>query len=288
MGADAEHQLIVHEELTAAEVTMPDNPIGIGWAAPTIVIAGTPEQKDRWLPDCLAGRTFWCQLFSEPEAGSDLANVQTRAVLDGDEWVISGSKIWSSFADRADLGILLARTDTNVVAKHKGISYFVLPMDLPGITVAPIVEMTGGHHFNEVFFDEVRIPADHLIGAPGEGWRLATATLANERVSLSSGGVLWGMGPTSDEVFAALRRQGGVRDPLSRQRLARCYSSAFVLELLGLRIVSETIQGGVPGPAVSVKKCLADIHGQKLMEALSEVAGDARAGRGVESARRSR
>jgi alkylation response protein AidB-like acyl-CoA dehydrogenase len=272
VGADPERQLVIDDELARAGVRRPDNPIGIGWAAPVIYAAGTPAQHERWLADCLTGRTFWCQLFSEPEAGSDLANLRTRATLDGDTWVIEGSKIWSSYADHSDYGILLARTDAEA-AKHKGISYFVLPMDTPGITIRPIVEMSGGHHFNEVFFDDVRIPADHLIGRPGEGWRLAVLTLANERVSLSTGGVLWSMGPTSEEVLEVVRAGGPITDPLLRQQAARVAIGTETLRLLGHRIVTAAIKGMEPGPEVSVRKALADEHGQHVFDLAAATAG---------------
>lgn len=272
LGADAEHQVLIDQELAAAGVTRPDNPIGIGWAGPTIALAGTPEQQQRWLPDLLSATTYWCQLFSEPEAGSDLANLRTVAVRDGDHYVINGSKLWSSYADHSDFGILLARTDPTA-PKHKGISYFVLPMDLPGIEVRPIVEMSGGRHFNEVFFADVRLPVDHRIGAEGDGWRLATVTLANERVSLSTGGVLWSMGPTAEEFFALVRANGGVRDPGLRQQAARLWTEARILELLGYRVLTSMLKGEAPGPEVSVKKAIADEHGQRLMTLAQALAG---------------
>ena len=172
----------------------PFNQIGIGWAGPTLVHAGTDAQKERYLLPLLAGEEIWCQLFSEPGAGSDLAGLSTRAVRDGDEWVVTGQKVWTSFAHIASLGILLARTDPDV-EKHRGISYFVCPMDAPGVTIRPIVDMTGDHAFNEVFLDEVRLPAQNLVGEVNGGWALAKVTLGNERVSLSGEGRAVGPGP---------------------------------------------------------------------------------------------
>jgi alkylation response protein AidB-like acyl-CoA dehydrogenase len=272
LGADPVHQLVIDEELTTAGVARPDNPIGIGWAGPTLLAAGTEAQKQRWLPPLLTAREFWCQLFSEPEAGSDLANLRTSAVLDGDTWVVNGSKIWSSYANHSDFGILLARTDA-AAPKHKGISYFVLPMDTPGIEVRPIIEMTGGNHFNECFFTDVRIPADYLVGQPGEGWRLANVTLANERVSLSTGGVLWSMGPTTDEVLDVARRRGGIADPVLRQHAAQVHTEAVLLRLLGYRVLTAMVKGVAPGPEVSVKKALADDHGQHVFDLALALAG---------------
>ena len=167
LGADAIHQLIIDDELHRAKVRRPTNPIGIGWAGPTLLFAGTPEQHARYLFPLLSGEEFWCQLFSEPGAGSDLANLGTRAVRDGDEFVVNGQKIWTSGAQYAKYGILIARTDPDL-PKHKGVSYFVCPMDLPGIEIRPITEMTGGHTFNEVFFTDVRLPANSVVGDLGE------------------------------------------------------------------------------------------------------------------------
>ncbi len=274
VGAGPLDQLVIDDELAAAGVVRPDNPIGIGWAGPTIAFAGTAAQQQRWLPDLLTARTFWCQLFSEPEAGSDLANVRTTARLDGDQWVIDGSKLWSSFADHSDFGILLARTEPDA-PKHRGISYFVLPMDRPGITVRPIVEMSGGQHFNECFFDGVRIPHDHLIGERGQGWQLANVTLANERVSLSTGGVLWGMGPTTAAVLDAVRAGGPLSSALIRQTAATVHAEGVLLELLGQRALAASVRGEPPGPEVSVKKALADEHGQHVFDLASATAGPA-------------
>jgi len=272
LGAEPMYQLLIADELDRAGVKRPVNPIGIGWAGPTILAAGTPEQQQRWLPPLLTAREIWCQLFSEPDAGSDLANLRTTAVRDGDTWIINGSKIWSSGAHYSCWGILLARTDPDA-PKHKGISYFVLPMDAPGVEVQPLLHLTGKHDFNQCFFTDVRIPADHLIGAEGEGWRLANVTLANERVSLSTGGVLWGMGPTTEQFFAAVRAQGGIADPQLRQEAARVYSEGFVLRLLGYRVLTAAVRGDGPGPEVSVKKAKGDVHGQRLMTLATRLAG---------------
>ena len=185
----------------------PINPIGIGWAGPTLMYAGTEEQKERWLWPLLSGEEFWCQLFSEPGAGSDLASLTTRAARDGDHYVVNGQKVWTSYAHIAKWGILLARTDPTAT-KHNGISYFVCPMDAPGIDIRPLIDMTGEHAFNEVFFTDVRIPADHLIGPEHGGWDLAKVTLGNERVSLSGEGALWGMGPTADDLVDLVEGRG--------------------------------------------------------------------------------
>jgi len=272
LDADPVHQLVIDDELRRAGVRRPMNPIGIGWAGPTIVHAGTEEQKQRYLMPLLAGEELWCQLFSEPGAGSDLANLGTRATRDGDEYIVNGSKIWTSLAQFSKYGILIARTDPDV-PKHAGVSYFICPMDSPGIEVRPIVEMTGGATFNEVFLDDVRIPAQNLVGSENRGWELAKVTLGNERVSLSSGGALWGNGPDADDLLDLVRSRGGVSDPLLRQRLARLYVEAELLRLIRLRTVTARIKGEPPGPEASIRKILADEHGQHIMELAKDLAG---------------
>lgn len=299
LGASPAEQLVIDEELRQARVGRPENPIGIGWAGPTLVLAGTEEQQQRWLPGLLDGSEVWCQLFSEPGAGSDLASLSTTAVRDGDEWIVNGQKIWTSLARQARYGILLARTDP-AAPRHRGISYFVLDMRSPGIEIRPIRQMDGGATFNEVFLDAVRIPDGNLIGTEGDGWRLAKVTLGNERVALSEEGALWGRGPTVKTLVDALRAAGRTPlDPLSRQRLAAIYIEAEILRILRLRTVAALLgraakpgpggpgvspgeTAGVspgetasaePGPEASVRKALADRHGQKLFELAVDLCG---------------
>lgn len=272
LAADPEHQLVVNQELEAAGIDPHGhNPIGIGWAAPTLLAAGTDAQKERYLWPLLRGEEYWCQLFSEPDAGSDLASLRTSAVRHGDQYVVNGQKIWSTWAIRADFGILLARTDP-AAPKHLGISYFICPMRQPGIEVRPIKEMSGGSHFTEVFFTDARIPAENLVGEENRGWTLAKITLGNERMSLSTGGVLWGMGPRTGDLVDLARRHG-VTDAMHRDRLGRLYVEAEVMRLLGLRILSEQIAGRFPGPEAAVKKLLADRHGQAVMDLAADLAG---------------
>lgn len=274
LDADPIHQLIIDDELQRAGVRRPVNPIGIGWAGPTLLKAGTDAQKDRYLFPLLAGEELWCQLFSEPGAGSDLASLSTRAWLDGDEWVVTGQKVWTSLAHWARFGILIARTDPDA-PKQQAISYFICPMDAPGITIRPIVEMTGAHLFNEVFFDDARIPADNLVGEVNKGWGLAKVTLANERVSLSTGGALWGGGPTFADLLDVVRKQGGVDHPALRQRLMRLHIEDRVLQLIRLRAVSAQVRGEEPGPEASVRKLMADEHGQGLFDLAKDLTGAA-------------
>jgi len=274
LDADPIHQIIIDDELRRARVSRPNNMIGIGWAGPTILHAGTQEQKDRYLFPLLAGEEIWCQLFSEPNAGSDLANLGTRAERDGDEWIVNGQKIWTSLAQFSTYGILIARTNPEA-AKHKGISYFICPMDAPGVEIRPIIEMTGGHTFNEVFLTDVRLPAENLVGEVNEGWTLAKVTLGNERVSLSGGGALWGQGPSASDLFDLIRQGGGIEDPLLRQRAAALFIESEVLRLIRLRTVTAAIKGEAPGPEASVRKVLADEHGQHIMALYKDLCGSA-------------
>lgn len=273
-GADPIEQIIIDDELRKAGIRRPVNPIGIGWAAPTIIFAGTEAQKARYLAPILSGEEFWCQLFSEPQSGSDLAGLGTRAVRDGDEFVVNGQKIWTSGAQIAAFGILIARTDPDV-PKHRGVSYFICPMHLPGIEIRPITEMTGAKTFNEVFFTDVRIPAENLVGDLNDGWRLAKVTLGNERVSLSTGGVLWGNGPTALDLLDLIRKRGPVTDPIMRQRIAAVHTEHSILDLIRMRTVSAALKGQSPGPEASIRKILGDEHGQHVMELAKDMQGPA-------------
>jgi 3-oxochol-4-en-24-oyl-CoA dehydrogenase len=267
------HQLIIEEEIKRAGVKKPINPIGTGHCGPVLVVHGTPEQQQRYLPPMLTGEEMWCQLFSEPGAGSDLANLSTRAVRDGDEYVVTGQKIWTSLADIARFGILIARTDPDV-SKHTGISYFIVDMASPGIEVRPIVNMSGGGLFNEVFFDEVRLPVDNLIGEEHNGWAMAKQTLANERVSLSQGGLRWGHGPTVRDLVAAVEARGGIEAGPHRDRLVRAYIDGEILRYHRLALVSAQINK-TPGPDASLRKALADPHGKVVYELAVDLEGAA-------------
>ena len=271
-AATPAEQLAIDEELRAAKAPRPVNPIGIGWAGPTLLVAGTEEQQQRWLPGILDGSELWCQLFSEPEAGSDLASLTTRAERDGDEYVVHGHKVWTTIAHLARWGILLARTDPDR-PRRRGISYFVLDVRAPGVTVRPIRQMTGASDFNEVLLDGVRVPVDHRIGDDGDGWGLARVTLGNERVSLSSEGALWGDGPTMHDVVGLVRAHGGSDDAVQRQRLAAHLAEAEVLRLIRLRTVAARVRGLEPGPEASVRKTLADQHGQHILGDAVDLAG---------------
>ena len=272
LGADALQQLIIDQELQRANISRPSNPIGIGWAGPTILFAGTKQQQQKYLPNLLSGAEFWCQLFSEPDSGSDLASLRTRAELDGDEWIINGQKIWTSGAQYAKFGILLARTSPDA-PKHKGITYFICPMDSPGIVIRPIKSMAGAESFNEVFFTDVRIPMANVVGDVNDGWRLAKVTLGNERVSLSTGGVLWGYGPTALDVIESVRATGGIKNRVMRQNIARIYTEHVLLEIIRMRTLTQRLRGAQPGPESSIRKIIADEHGQHVMALARDLIG---------------
>ena len=271
LDADPVEQLLIDDEFSRAGVKRPSNQIGIGWAAPTIIFAGTEEQKQRYVLPALAAEEIWCQLFSEPGAGSDLASLGTRAVRDGDEWVVNGQKIWTTGAHYSKFGILIARTDPEA-PKHKGITYFICPMDSPGIEIRTIRNIAGADSFNEVFFTDVRIPHANVVGEVNDGWRLAKVTLGNERVSLSSSGVLWGVGPQATDIIDEARKMG-ITDPVMRQRLAAIHTEHFVLEIIRMRTLSARLRGEQPGPEASIRKIMADEHGQTAMEIARDLTG---------------
>jgi alkylation response protein AidB-like acyl-CoA dehydrogenase len=241
--------------------------ISVGMAGPTILAHGTPEQKDTFLPPMLRGDELWCQLFSEPGAGSDLASLGTRAVRDGDEWVVTGQKVWTSSPDRARWGMLLARTDADV-PKHRGITWFVLDMAAPGIDIRPLRQMTGESHFAEIFLDGVRIPADRIVGQPGEGWAVAQTTLTSERSSIAGG-----MGATPEALVAFARRFGATADPRARQRLVDAHIRFELLRFLRYRSQTALSQGRRPGAEASVMKLAFARYMQALTTTAVDVAG---------------
>ncbi len=213
-GGTGWQQRIFNEEQAKFDVAVGAFAVGIGMAGPTIIAWGTDEQKRRFLPPMLEGEETWCQLFSEPGAGSDLAGLRTRAVRDGDEWVVNGQKVWTSGAHYSQWGLLLARTDVDA-PKHRGITAFLLDMETPGIDVRPLRQITGAAHFNEVFLTEVRVSDAHRLGAPGEGWRVANTMLSNER-ALIGGGARVGF----RDIVELAREAGTNADPCWRQQLA--------------------------------------------------------------------
>jgi alkylation response protein AidB-like acyl-CoA dehydrogenase len=227
------------------------NGIGLGMAAPTILAFGTEEQKQRFLKPLWTGEEVWCQLFSEPGAGSDLAAVATRAVRDGEDWVVNGQKVWTSGAHHARFGILVARTDPDV-PKHRGLTYFLCDMTVPGVDVRPLRQITGEAEFNEVFLDDVRIPDGQRLGAEGQGWAVATATLNNERVAIG-GGATPREGGMVGVVARTWREQPQRRTPELHDRLLRLWVEAEVARLTGARL-RQKLALGQPGPEGAAMK----------------------------------
>lgn len=268
-GLTTAHQLAFNEE--AEPYVVPTLPllIGLGMCAPTLLEVGTQQQRDRHLARMLRGDEVWCQLFSEPGAGSDVASLRTRAVRDGADWVVTGQKVWTSGAHFSDFGLLLARTDPDV-PKHLGLTMFVVDMRAPGVTIRPLRQISGGANFNEVFFDDVHVPGDAVVGEVGRGWQAAVTTLMNERVSIGAGGGGLGRRLGGGE-FAALadlaRRRGGLADPVLRQSLASVFVEERLLELLSSRIREDVKAGRTPGPQGSVAK----LAGAQLSRHAAEV-----------------
>jgi alkylation response protein AidB-like acyl-CoA dehydrogenase len=242
--------------------------VAIGMVGPTLLRHGTPAQQRRYLTAMLKGDELWCQLFSEPEAGSDLANLSTRAVRDGDEWVVTGQKVWTSSASRAEWGILLARTDPGA-PKHKGITYLLLDMSTPGIEIRPLRQMTGDAHFSEVFLDEVRIPAANVVGAEGEGWAVAQTTLASERTAIAGGS-----GGADPPGLIQLARDFGVdQDPLIRQAVVDAHLRNELLRFLRYRSQTALSHGKAPGAETSVMKLAYARFMQAMTSAAIQVQG---------------
>jgi alkylation response protein AidB-like acyl-CoA dehydrogenase len=263
-------QLLIDQEMAKAGVTRPDLVIG-WWAAPTILEHGSPEQIERFVPPTLTGELFWCQLFSEPGAGSDLASLRMKAVRAEGGWKLTGQKVWTSRADWAQWGVCLARTDADA-PKHKGITYFLVDMKSPGIEIRPLREITGDNLFNEVFFDDVFVPDEMVVGQVNDGWRLARTTLANERVAMAHGTAL---GNPMEELLRTVSEFE--LDPAVADQLGELIRSAQVGSLLDQRIAQLILGGQDPGPQASARKLI----GVRYRQALSEFRMELSDGAGV-------
>jgi alkylation response protein AidB-like acyl-CoA dehydrogenase len=260
-GADALDQLVIEEEMGAAGVMRPNLAVG-AWALPTLIAHGTEEQQERWVRPTLLGQLQWCQLFSEPGAGSDLAALSTRAEKVDGGWILNGQKVWTSLAHMADVGICLARSDPDA-PKHAGITYFIVDMKTPGIDIRPLRELTGAAMFNEVFFDDVFVADDAVVGQPGDGWRIGRTTLANERVSMSKGA---SFGPGVESLVRTLARRETAGSPSWVMQLGHLLAEAQSLALLGQRATLRTLSGVDPGSGSSVRKLLGVEHEQRVQE----------------------
>jgi alkylation response protein AidB-like acyl-CoA dehydrogenase len=267
-GAGPAEQLVIDQELAAAGVERPDLVVG-WWAAPTILEHGTAAQIQQFVPATLRGEVFWCQLFSEPGAGSDLASLRTKAVRVDGGWRLTGQKVWTSSAHRAQWGVCLGRTDPDA-PKHKGISYFLIDMGSPGILIRPLREITGDSLFNEVFLDEVFVPDDMVVGEVNDGWRLARTTLANERVAMAAGTAL---GNPMEELLNTVRARE--LDAAQTDQLAGLIIAAQVGSLLDQRIAQLAVGGKDPGAESSVRKLIGVRYRQELAEYRMELSEDA-------------
>jgi len=274
-------EIIFYEEMGRVGAPRGINNIGKNLLVPTLLAAGTEEQKKRYIPKVMTAEEIWCQGYSEPNAGSDLASLSTRAVLDGDEWVINGQKIWTSFASEAHMCIVLARTNPEA-PKHKGITYFLVPMNTPGVTVRPLKQMSAKSEFCEVFFDNVRIPKDSYVGQINEGWKIANLTLTFERGSGTLGRTAIYMKAfhellaLSKELTVAATGRKVIEESYYRQKLAKSYIEFAILRYHGLNICSQIVNNQKIGPEASLQKLYySEAHkrfGELAMEIESEMA----------------
>ena len=273
-GRDASiaHQVIFHEEYVRAKAPGRVSVLGEGLLGPTLIQYGTAEQQARFLPPILAGTELWCQGYSEPDAGSDLANVQTRAQLEGEEWVVTGQKVWTSLAHQADWCFVVCRTEPGS-ERHQGLSYLLVPMDQPGVEVRPITQLTRTSEFNEVFFDGARTSADHVVGEVGQGWKVALATLAFER-GVGLLGHQLSFRRELDHLVAVAKDNGRAGDPVIRQRLARSYAELEILRFNTLRSLSG-YDGPVAPPEASVIKLYWSTWHRQLGELAIDIRGPA-------------
>ncbi len=264
-------QVLFHQTYVEARAPGRLPNMGVTLLGPTLVAYGTPEQQERFVPPILSGDEFWCQGYSEPNAGSDLANVGTKAVLDGDRWVVNGQKIWTSLAQYSDWCFVVCRTDPDS-ARHAGLSYLLVPMDQPGIEIRPIVQVTGGTEFNEVFFDDAVTDADLVVGQPGRGWEVAMGTLAFERGASTLGQQTY-FRQELDSLLAEARANGTADDLVARQELAQAYATLEIMRYNNLRMLTVVDAGGVPGPEMSIGKLLWSNWHRSLGELMVGVRG---------------
>ena len=269
-------EIILQEEIALAKAPPVLNVLGIGMAGPTIIAYGTEEQKRRYPARILSCEEIWCQGYSEPNAGTDLAALQTRAVKDGAHWVLNGQKVWTSFAQFADWMMLLARTDP-ALPRHKGITYFLLDMKLPGITIKPLRQLTGDAEFNEVFFDNVRVHESQALGGVNNGWRVGMTTLMYERLTLGFG-LQVRLRIALDALIEMARRvektgRAVTTSPVTRQKLAQLWIDTECLKYTGARALTRLLRGEMPGPEASAGKITWVDTNQRLQELAMEIQG---------------
>jgi alkylation response protein AidB-like acyl-CoA dehydrogenase len=270
-GATLTESAIFFEELARSGAPLPANVLGMLLAGPTIMTWGTPEQKDRYLAPILTAEEIWCQGFSEPDAGSDLASLKTRAVRDGDDWVITGQKVWTSGAQYSKWCMLVARTDTDA-PKHKGLTYFVLDMEQPGVQVVPLRQITGAPEFNELFIDGARVPDANVLGGVGNGWKVALTTLMNERAGLAFFAQVR-LRQQLDRLIEEVGGRGLLDDPVVADRLGELHLRAEVLRLTAYRGLTAIEKYGQPGPEGSLTKLMWSDTNQQLTQLAADLLG---------------
>jgi alkylation response protein AidB-like acyl-CoA dehydrogenase len=270
-GASLTQSAIFFEELGRARAPLPANVLGLLLAGPTIMTWGTDEQKQRYLTPILTAEEIWCQGFSEPDAGSDLAALKTRAVRDGDEWVVTGQKVWTSGAQYSKWCMLVARTDQDQ-PKHKGLTYFILDMDQPGVVVRPLVQITGEPEFNELFLEEARIPHENVLGGEGNGWKVALTTLMNERSGLAFF-LQVRLRQLLDELIEEAGRRGLLDDPVVADKLGSLHLKAEILRLTAYRGLTTIEKYGTPGPEGSLTKWMWSETNQELAQFAADLLG---------------
>jgi alkylation response protein AidB-like acyl-CoA dehydrogenase len=274
-GATLVEQAIYNEEFVRAQAPSAANVLGLAMGGPTVIAHGSEEQKRRYLEPILSAEEIWCQGFSEPGSGSDLASVKTKAVRDGDDWLVTGQKVWTTLAHHAKWCMLVARTDPDA-PKHQGLTYFLMDMEQDAVQVRPLRQITGEAEFNELFMEEARVPVDNIIGGEGNGWAVAITTLMHERATLAFG-LQVAVKLSLRQLVEAATESGAAADPQVRDRLAQLYIEAEVLRLNAYRGLTAIMRNGVPGPEGSLGKW----QWAEVNQALTELAMDVRGPRAV-------
>jgi alkylation response protein AidB-like acyl-CoA dehydrogenase len=272
-GGDFMDQLIFNDEMIVAQAPDPINVIGLGMGGPVVITHGTEEQKKRYLPPLLSAEEIWCQGFSEPNAGSDLSGLQTRAEDKGDHYLVNGQKVWTTLAHIAKWCMLLTRERTEANPRH-GLTYLLVDMESPGVEVRPLVQITGDAEFNEIFFKDVKVPKSQVLGEPGEGWAVAMTTLLHERGTLGMA-LATRAQITAAELAEHTRKLGRGSDPLVRQKVAQYTIEARALQLNGYRALTAMKRNGIPGPEGSILKLMWSELNQRMAETAVDVAGAA-------------
>jgi alkylation response protein AidB-like acyl-CoA dehydrogenase len=270
-GATLIEQAIFGEELARAKAPRPANVLGLVMGGPVVIAHGTDEQKERFLEPILSAEEIWCQGFSEPESGSDLASLKTKAVPDNGGWRVTGQKVWTTFAHEAKWCMLVARTDPDV-PKHKGLTYFLMDMEQDEVEVRPLRQITGEAEFNELFIEDAHIPDENVIGGVGNGWMVAITTLMNERAGLGASAAL-GLAQSLDELIELARERGRAEDPIVRDKVARLRIAIEGLRRGAMRALTTTMKVGVPGPEGSIAKLQWSSTNQALTELAVEIGG---------------